>query len=99
MKSTEKHEILFPNFYYAASKNGWIYKVCSSFATGKGDRAFVDRPGNIGDHRTERFTNHLNTKRHQEVTKNKKTYLEMCSREIMFGNLLAKRVLRQYYKN
>ena len=60
LKSTEKYEILFPNFYYSTSKNRWICKICSSFATGKGDQAFVKRPRNISP--TERFTNHLKTK-------------------------------------
>ena len=56
-------KILFPNFYFSASKNGWICKICSSFTTGKGDQAFVERPGNIGDHPSERFTDHLKIKR------------------------------------
>ena len=80
LKSREKYEILFPNFYYSASKNGWICKICSSFATEKGDQAFVKRPGNIGDNPTERFSNHLKTKRRKEAMKNKMTYLEMCNR-------------------
>ena len=80
IKSTEKYKILFPDFYYSASKNGWICKICSSFATEKGDQAFVKRPGNIDDKPTERFTNHPKTKRRKEATKNKMTYLEMCNR-------------------
>ena len=80
IKSTEKYGILFPDFYYSTSKNGWISKICSSFATEKDDQAFVKRPGNIGDNPTERFTNHLKTKRRKEATKNKTTYLEMCNR-------------------
>ena len=39
----------------------------------------MERPGNIGDHPTERFTDHLKTKRQKEATKNKMTYLEMCN--------------------
>ena len=77
IKSTEKYEILFPDFYYSTLKNGWICKICSSFATEKGDQAFVKRPGNIDDKPTERFTNHPKTKRRKEATKNKMTYLEM----------------------
>ena len=80
IKSTEKYEILFPDFYYSTSKSGWICNICSSFATEKGDQAFVKRPGNIGDNPTEHFTNHLKTKRRKEATKNKMTYLEMCNR-------------------
>ena len=76
LKSTEKYEILFPNFYYSASKNGWICKICSSFATEKGDQAFVKRPGNIGDNPIERFSNHLKTKRRKEAMKNKLTYVQ-----------------------
>ena len=37
LKSIEKHEILFPDFYYSVSKNGWTCKICTSFATAKGD--------------------------------------------------------------
>ena len=80
LKSTGKYEILFPDFYYSASKNTLICKICSSFATRKGDRAFVERPGNICDHPTERFTDHLKTKRHKEASKNKMAYLELCNR-------------------
>ena len=54
-------------------------KICTSFATGQGDRAFIERPGNIGDHPTERFTNHLKTKRHKDALSNRTAYLEMCN--------------------
>ena len=64
LKSTEKYEILFPDFYYSASKNWWICKICSSFATRKGDLTFLERPVNMGDHPTEHFTDHLKTKGH-----------------------------------
>ena len=37
LKSIEKHKILFPDFYYSVSKNGWTCKICTSFATAKGD--------------------------------------------------------------
>ena len=77
---TEKYEILFHDFYYSTSKNGWIQKICSSFTTEKGDQTFMKRLGKIGDNPTERFTNHLKIKRHKEATKNKMIYLEMCNR-------------------
>ena len=80
LTSTEKYEILFHDFYYSTSKNGWIQKICSSFTTEKGDQTFMKRLGNIGDNPTERFTNHLKIKRHKKATKNKMTYLEMCNR-------------------
>ena len=54
-------------------------KICTSFATGQGDRAFIERPGNIGDHPTERFTDHLKTKRHKDALSNRTAYLEMCN--------------------
>ena len=79
--STEKYEILFPDFYYSASKNGWICRICLSFATEKDDQAFVKRPGNLGDQPNECFTDYLKTKRHKEATKNNVTYLEMCNHE------------------
>ena len=80
LKSTEKNETLFPDFYFSASHNGWMCKICTSFATGQDDRAFIERPGNIGDHPTERFTDHLKTKRHKDVLSNRTAYLEMCNR-------------------
>ena len=80
LKSTEKYETLFPDFYFSASQNGWMCKICTSFATGQGDRAFIERPGNVGDHLTERFTDHLKTKRHKDALSNRTAYLEMCNR-------------------
>ena len=80
LKSTEKYETLFPDFYFLASQNGWMCKICASFAAGQGDRSFIERPGNIGDHPTERFTDHLKTKRHKDALSNRTAYLEMCNR-------------------
>ena len=80
LKSTEKYETLFPDFYFSASQNGWICKICISFATGQGDRAFIERPGNIDDHPTERFIDHLKTKQHKDALSNRTAYLEMCNR-------------------
>ena len=80
LKSTEKYETLFPDFYFSACQNGWMCKICTSFNTGQGDHAFIERPGNIGDHATERFTDHLKTKRHKDALSNRTAYLEMCNR-------------------
>ena len=43
LKSTEKYETLFPDFYFLASQNGWMCKICTSFATGQGGCAFIDK--------------------------------------------------------
>lgn len=59
------------------SQNGWLCKVCTSFATGQGDRAFIERPGKINYHPTERFVDHLKTKRHVEVMNNRIACLEI----------------------
>ena len=75
LKSTEKYETLFPDFYFSASQNGWMCKICTTFATGQGHRAFIERPGNIGDHPTERFSDHLKTKRHKDALSNRMAYL------------------------
>ena len=80
LKSTEKYETLFPDFYFSASQNGWMCKICTTFANGQDDRAFIERPGNIGDHPTERFTDHLKTKGHKDALSNRMAYLEMCNR-------------------
>ena len=80
MKSTEKYETLFSDLYFSASQNGWMCKICTSFTTRQGDRAFIERPGNIGDHPTERFTDDLKTKRHKDALSNRTAHLEMCNR-------------------
>ena len=80
MKSTEKYGTLFLDFYFSASQNGWMCKICTSFATGQGDHAFIERPGNISDHPTERFTDHLKTKQHKDALSNRRAYLEICDR-------------------
>ena len=62
LKSAEKYETLFPDFYFLASQNGWMCKICTFFATGQGEHAFIERPGNIGNHPIERSADHLKTK-------------------------------------
>ena len=40
-------------------------------------RAFIDKSGNLADHSTERFTDHLKSKRHLTSVKNKQCYNEV----------------------
>jgi hypothetical protein len=59
VKSTSRYETVFPDFYFSSAENGWLCKICTSFAHGPaGNRAFIDKPGNLGDHPTEWFTDH-----------------------------------------
>ena len=81
LKSTEKMWNSFSwLLLFGISQNGWMCKICPSFATQQGDLAFIERPGNISDHPTERFTDHLKTKRHKDALSNRTAYLEMCNR-------------------
>ena len=54
VKSTPQYETLFHYFYFVSAQNGWLCKICTCFSHGhSGSRAFIDKPGNLGDHRTE----------------------------------------------
>ena len=98
LKSTEIYEILSPDFCYSASKNGWIFNTCSSFATGKDDQPLMERPGNIGDHPTERFTDHLKPKKNKKATKSKMSYLGQ-PREKCLDTRLRSESCVKYHKN
>ena len=59
------YEICFLDFYFSSVKNGWLCKIYSSFSHGNaGNRAFVDKPGKLGEHTSARFSDHLNSNRH-----------------------------------
>ena len=53
LKSFEKYEKDFPDFYYSYADQGWFCKVCASFASGSGKRPFIEIPGKFVDHPTE----------------------------------------------
>ena len=94
IKSTSRYETLFPDFYFSSAENGWLCKTCNSFAHGPaGNRAFIDKPGNVGDHPTERFTDHLKSKRHLISVKNKQGYIEMSKRNTNVWQLATDAVL------
>ena len=61
LKSFEKYEKDFPDFYYSYADQGWFCKVCASFASGSGKRPFVEIPGKFADHPTERANDHLSS--------------------------------------
>ena len=61
LKSFEKYEKDFPDFYYSYADQGWFCKVCASFALGSGKRPFIEIPGKFADHPTERANDHLST--------------------------------------
>ena len=65
LKSFEKYEKDFPDFYYSYADQGWFCKVCASFASGSGKRPFIEIPGKFADHLTERANNHLSTQETQ----------------------------------
>ena len=59
-------EMRFPDFYFSSVKNGWLCKICCSFSHGNaGNRAFVGKPGKLGEIPSARFSDHLNSNRHK----------------------------------
>ena len=59
------YEIHFPGFSFSSVENGWLCKICCSFSHGNaGNRAFVDKPGKLGEHPLARFSDHLNSNHH-----------------------------------
>ena len=60
------HDICFSDFYFSSVKNGWLCKICVLFSHGNAsNRAFVDKPGKLGQHPSARFSDHLNSNRHK----------------------------------
>ena len=53
LKSFEKCEKNFHDFYYSYADQGWFCKVCASFASGSRKRPFIEIPGKFADHPTE----------------------------------------------
>ena len=86
LKSVERYENLFPDFFYSSSKQGWFCKICTSFAPGKkSNRSFIEAPGLFADHPTERSNDHLSSNRHQTALKNKKRLMNYLREIQMFG--------------
>ena len=81
IKSIERYESLFPDFYFSSSQNGWFCKICSSFAVGTGQRHFIEQAGQFADHPSERANDHLKTIRHQTAVKNKQAFDELAKRD------------------
>ena len=81
-KSNESKLVSYeiPDFYFSSVKNGWLCKISCSFSHGNaGYRAFVDKPGKLGEHPLARFSDHLNSNRHKLSVKNKKCFKEMSN--------------------
>ena len=75
------YEICFPDFYFSSVENGWLCKICCSFSHGNaGNRAFVDKPGKLGEHPLAKFSDQLNSNRHKLSVKNKQCFKEMSIR-------------------
>ena len=74
LKSFEKYEKDFPDFYYSYADQGWFCKVCASFASGSGKRPFIEIPGKFADHPTEQANDHLSTQRHKSAVQNKQAF-------------------------
>ena len=75
------HDICFSDFYFSSVKNGWLCKICVSFSHGNAsNRAFVDKPGKLGQHPSTRFSDHLNSDRHKLSMQKKQCFKEMSNR-------------------
>ena len=48
------YEIRFPDFYFSSVENGWLCKIYSFSHGNAGNRAFVDKPGKLGQHPSPR---------------------------------------------
>ena len=73
--------IWFPDFYFSSVENGWLCKICCSFSHGNaGNRAFVDKPGKLGEHPLARFSDHLNSNCHKASMKNKQCFKKTSNR-------------------
>ena len=72
--------------HLSSAKDGWLCKIFTSFSQGNsGSRAFIDKSSNVGDHPTERFTDHPKSKRYLTSVKNKQCH--KCQSVIpTFGN-------------
>ena len=65
VKSMSQYETLFTDFYFLSANEVWVCKIYTSFSQGhSGSRGFIDKPVNLGDHPTERLTDHFKSKRH-----------------------------------
>ena len=68
------------DFYFSSVKNGWLCKISCSFAhRNAGYRAFVDKPGKLGEHPLARFSDHLNSNGHKLSVKNKQCFKKMSN--------------------
>ena len=72
---------IFPLLRMESGFVRWLCKICYSFSHGNaGNRAFVDKPGKLGEHPSARFSDHLNSNRHKLSVKNKHCFKEMSNR-------------------
>ena len=77
------YEIHFPGFSFSSVENGWLCKICCSFSHGNaGNRAFVHKPGKLGEYPSARFSDHLNLNRHKLSVINKQCFKEMSNRNV-----------------
>ena len=83
VKDNAKYKVMFPDFYFSSSLNGWFCKTCPNFAPGSGMRSFIEKPSGFGDHPSNRFALHLGSKRHLEAVRNMQVYKEFQSRLCM----------------
>ena len=87
-------ETLFPDFYFLSAKDGWLCKICTSFSQGhSGSRTFIDKPGNLIDHPTEIFTDHLKSIRHLTSVENNQCYNEVSKRNTNIWQLTTNATL------
>ena len=59
---------------------GGFVKYCSFSQGNTGNRAFVDKPGKLGEHPSVRFSVHLNSNCHKLSMKTKQCFKEMYNR-------------------
>ena len=90
------YESKFLEFYYSSLEKGWYYKTCCSFAqTITTKTAFINKPGQFGDHPTRNAMLHLQSNRHENAVKNKKAFEDLSKRRTDVWKLMKNASLSQ----
>lgn len=67
-QSQQKWENLYPCYFYSASKQGWLCKICSENST-HGDEFWRSQAVKMGEHPGRLFSGHLNSDKHKNALK------------------------------
>ena len=91
LKISKLNQFLSMRHYFLiifVSKGSWPCKICTSFSQShSGSRAFTDKPGNLDEHPTERFTDHLKSNKHFSSGKTNNVTTKCQSVMLMFWQL------------